>query len=543
MQLDLLTTLAFLPLLGSVVLVLLPRDNRNLTRSVALGFSIAVLALAIFTFFVYQAGGCPANNLPASLIPSANPSGFVFQCEHYASYFPALGSSWHVGLDGLGIAMVLMTVIVTPLAILISYEVKERVNEYMALLLLLEMGLIGLFVSLDMLFFFIFFELTLVPMYFLINIWGGEGRRNASFKFFLFAVGGSLGLLLSIQLIGQLTGTFDIPLLLANWTRGLTISGTPISVPFGVSLETVKLVALMAIGVAFMIKTPVWPFHIWLPDAMSEAPTAGMMMMFKIGAFGFLRLAVPLFPVEAQKLAPWLALLAVIGIVLGALSAYGQNDFRRLLAYSTLSHMSFVALGIAAFAAAYNTILTKTAGADPTVVVRSVTLATNGAILQTFSHTLTSAAMFLLVGVLVNKARTADLSKFGGLWGLAPAYGALLVFVGMASLGLPGLSDFVGEFQLMAGTWGVGQGLGQIYAPFVALSMIGILFAGAYTLKVIRQILQGPIREEWQGYRLEITAREMLAIAPLVVLIVLTGVYPNWILQTINSTVARIFGG
>ncbi len=543
MQLDLLSTIALLPFLGGGIVMLLPRDNRNLARTVALGFGLATLALAIFAFFIYQAGGCPANNLPATMIPAVNPSGFVFQCEHYATFFPLLGASWHVGLDGLGMAMVLMTAIVTPLAILISYEIKDRVHEHMALILTLEMGLMGLFVSLDMLFFFIFFELTLVPTFFLINQWGGEGRQKASFKYFLFAMGGSLGLLLAIQLIGQLSGTFDIPLLLANWTRGLTVSGTPITVPFGMSLETVKLIALLAFGVAFMIKTPMWPFHIWLPDAMVEAPTAGMMLMFKIGAFGFLRLAVPLFPVEAQKLAPWFALLAVIGIVFGAFSAFGQTDFRRLLAYSTLSHMSFVALGIAAFGAAYNTILTKAAGADSTVVVRSVTLATNGAILQTFSHTLTSAAMFLLVGVLVSKARTADLRKFGGLWGLAPAFGALLVFVGMASLGLPGLSDFVGEFQLMAGTWGVGQGLGQIYTLFVALSMIGILFAGAYTLKMIRQILQGPIREEWQGYRLEISLREMLAIAPLIVIIVLTGIYPNWILGVINGTVARIFGG
>ncbi len=547
MQLDLLSTIAFLPMLGAGVVMLLPRDNRNtnrnLTRAVALGFSLAVLALTLFLFFTYQAGGCPANNLPPDLIPKVGASPFVFQCEHYTAFFPLLHSSWHVGVDGLGVAMLLMTAILTPLAILISFEITERVPEHLALLLFLEMGLMGLFISLDLLFFFIFYELTLVPMFFLINQWGGENRRAAAFKFFIYTMGGSLGLLLAIQLIGVMSGTFDLPTLFATFTQNLTASGTPLTVPFGMSVETVKTIALLAFGVAFAIKTPVWPFHTWLPDVQAEAPTAGAMMLVKVGAYGFLRLAVPLFPVQAQQLAPLLAGLAMLGIVLGALSAYGQTNFRRLVAYSTVSHMGFVALGVAAFGAVYNTILTKTPVGNPALLMRSVTMATNGAILQIFSHTLTTAAMFLLVGVLANKARTADLNKFGGLWALAPAYGALLVFVGMASLGLPGLSDFVGEFQLVAGTWGVGQGIGHIYTLFVVLSMIGILFAGAYTLKVIQKILQGPIREEWQGYRLEITAREVLAIAPLVVIILLTGIYPNWIMQMINGTVSRFFGG
>jgi len=546
MPLDLLSTLVFLPLIGAGVVMVLPRDNRNLTRTVALGFSLATLILSLYVFFAYQAGGCAASNLPPELIPATGTAGtatgFVFQCQHYSSFFPLLHASWHVGIDGLGLAMVLMTTILVPLAILISYEVTDNIAEHMALILTLEMGFLGLFVSLDLLFFFVFFELTLVPLFFLINVFGGEGRRGASFKFFLFAIGGSLGLLLSVQLIGQLAGTFDIPVLLSNWTRNLTANGAPITVPFGISLDTVKTVAFLAIGVAFAIKTPVWPFHIWLPDAQAEAPTAASMLMFKIGAFGFLRVAVPLFPVQAQQYAPWFALLAVIGIIFGALSAFGQRDFKRLIAYSTLSHMSIIALGIAAFAAVYNTILTSAPVGDPTIVMRSVTMATNGAIFQLFAHTLTSGGMFLLAGVLASKARTANLDQFGGLWSLAPAYGALLVFVGMASLGLPGLSDFVGEFQLMAGTWGVGQGAGQIYTLFVALGMIGVLFAGAYTLKVIRQILQGPIREEWQGYRLEISVREMLAIAPIVVLILITGVYPNWIMQVINGTVSHLFG-
>lgn len=538
MQLDLLSTLVFLPMLGAGVVILLPRNNKNLGRTVALGFSLAVLALSIYAFFLTQSGGCPNSDLPDNLTRASVGSPFVFQCAHYSPFFPLLGSSWHVGIDGLSAAMVLLTGILTPLAILISYEVTERVHEHMALFLVLEMAMIGVFVSLDLLVFFIFYELSLVPMYFLINIWGGENRRYASFKFFLYTMGGSLGLLLSMQLIGGLTGTFDIPVLLANFTRNLTASGTPITVPFGISLETVKAIAFLAFFIAFAIKTPIWPFHTWLPDAHTEAPTAGSMLLagvlLKLGAYGFLRLVVPLFPVQAQSFSPIIAALAMLGIVLGAFAAFGQTDFKKLVAYSSVNHMGFVVMGVAVFAAVYNTIITK----SPTdeITMRSVTMATNGAILQMFNHGLSSAGMFLLVGALYHKAHTRDLNRFGGLWGVAPAYGALLVFTSMASLGLPGLGGFVSEFQVTAGAW-------WIFPFFVALSMLGLLFTGAYILKGIRQVLQGPMKEEWMGHHLEIELREVIAIAPLVVLILITGIFPNWIMPAINAAVTRLLGG
>ncbi|MCC7451080.1 MAG: NADH-quinone oxidoreductase subunit M [Anaerolineae bacterium] len=544
MTFDLLSVITFLPMLGAGVVIILPRDNKNLARTVALAFSLAVLVLSVIAFRNYAAGDCPAptgDALPKPVLSAQGQtlsSPYVFACEHATQYFPLLNSAWHVGIDGLSAAMVLLTGILTPLAILISYEITDRVHEHMALFLFLEMGLMGLFVSLDLLFFFIFWEIGLVPMYFLINLWGGENRRYASFKFFLYTMGGSLGLLLSIQLIGYVSGTMDIPTLLATWPRGLAASGQPLALPFGVDISTVKAIAFLAFFVAFAIKVPIWPFHTWLPDAHTEAPTAGSMLLagvlLKLGAYGFLRLVVPLFPAEAQSFAPVIAILAVLGIILGAFAAWGQNDFKRLVAYSSVNHMGFVVLGIAAFAAVYNTIITGGQMDNAEITMRSVTLATNGAVLQMFSHGLSSAAMFLLVGALYHKAHTRDLTKFGGLWTLAPVYGGLLVFSSMGSLGLPGLAGFVSEYQVVAGTW-------WIFPFYVAVSMIGLLMTGAYILKGIRAVLHGPVNEHWIGHHLEIERREVLAVAPLVVLMLVTGIWPNWIMPVINSTIARLF--
>ncbi len=535
-----LTVITFLPLLGAAVIALLAlfgMTNKNLARTIALVFSIVVLGLTLWTFKNYVSGTCGNGPIPQELTVKAGSSPFEFACQEAQPFFPLLNSYWHVGVDGLSISMVLLAALLTPLAILISYEVHERVYAHMALFLFLETGLIGLFVSMDLLFFFLFWEIGLVPMYFLINLWGGENRRYASFKFFLYTMGGSLGLLLAIQMITMSMGTMSIPQILAGWPQNLNAAGQPLTLPFGADINVVKAIAFLAFFVAFAIKVPIWPFHTWLPDAHTEAPTAGSMLLagvlLKLGAYGFLRLVIPLFPEQAQTFAPIIAILAVLGIILGALAAWGQTDFKRLVAYSSVNHMGFVVLGIAAFAAVYNTIIHN--GATDAVVRNSVTMATNGAVLQMFNHGLSSAGMFLLVGALYHKAHTRDLTQFGGLWTLAPVYGGLLVFTSMASLGLPGLSGFVSEFQVVAGTW-------WIFPGYVALSMIGLLLTGAYILKGIRAVLHGPVNEHWVGHKLEIEIREVIALAPLCALILFTGIYPNWILTIINQTVSRLFG-
>ncbi|NPV66333.1 MAG: NADH-quinone oxidoreductase subunit M [Anaerolineae bacterium] len=530
-EIPLLSAIIFLPVLGAVVMLLLPRDNKALVRWTALGFSLVVFVLTVVLWFGYDraVGG--------------------FQFVEKTPWFSLLGASWHLGVDGISIVMILLTGLLVPLGILISFEIEEQVNVYMMLFLLLEAGMMGVFVALDLMIFFLFWEIGLVPMYFLINRWGGENRLYASVKFFLYTMAGSLGLLLSIQLIGITAGTMDIVDLTAFWPTFQGDGGQFL----GIGVDTVKWLTFLAFFLAFAIKVPIWPFHTWLPDAHTEAPTAGSMLLagvlLKLGAYGFLRLVIPLFPEQAAAFAPVLAFLGMMGIILGAFAAYGQDDFKRLVAYSSVNHMGFVVLGIAVMAWVYGILYTN--GAAPwlnleagTVALadtQSAIIAANGAVLQMFNHGLSSAGMFLLVGALYHKAHTRDLRRMGGLWVLAPVYGGILIFTSMASLGLPGLNGFVGEFLVVRGAW-------PVFTVATLLSMIGLLFTGAYILKALQKVLHGKPAQEWVDYHyryhnLEISLREVVAMAPLLVLFLVTGVLPNWILPMINETVTRLFGG
>jgi len=418
--------------------------------------------------------------------------------------------------------MVLLTTLLTPLAILASFSISDRVKPYMMLFLFLETGMLGVFMALDLLIFFVFWEVGLVPMYFLINQWGSANRNYASLKFLIYTMGGSLGLLLAIQLLGVLFGTFDLLTLYERWN-----SVGPGEVLPGISAGTVKTIAFWAFAIAFAIKVPIWPFHTWLPDAHTEAPTAGSMILagvlLKLGAYGFLRLILPLYPVEAKIFAGALALLATAAIVFGALASYAQTDFKRLVAYSSVNHMGFVVLGIAAAAFAAGT--------------NDATIALNGAILQMFNHGLSAAGMFFLVGVIYERTHTRNLEELGGLFPLVPVYGGILIFTSMASLGLPGLNGFISEFLVVRGSW-------PILTAYTAISMLGLLFTGAYILKGIRKVLHGPLNEHWAHgeHRLtEINTREILVMVPLMALILWIGIWPAWILNVINKAVVTLF--
>jgi NADH-quinone oxidoreductase subunit M len=505
----LLTLILFSPTVAALIMLLLPKERVGLIRWAAVLTSLVPLGLSIFLWTSYD------------------PSISGFQFVEKFPWYEAVNSSYHLGVDGISVPMVLLTTLLTPLALLISWSIKENVRSYMFLFLLLETGMLGVFLSLDLLLFFVFWEIGLVPMYFLINQWGSANRDYASLKFIIYTIAGSLGLLLAIQLIGVSSGTFDLVQVMERWTaltEPLTVVGLPITIP----ISTVKAIAFWAFVVAFAIKVPVWPFHTWLPDAHTEAPTAGSMILagvlLKLGAYGFLRFVLPLYPEQAKIYATPLAVLATLAIVLGAFASWGQNDFKRLVAYSSVNHMGFVVLGIAAAAYARGTMASEDA-----------VIALNGSVLQMFNHGLSAAGMFLLVGVIYERSHTRDLNALGGLFPLAPVYGGILIFTSMASLGLPGLNGFVSEFMVVRGVW-------PIFTALTAISMIGLLITGAYILKGITKVIHGPLNEKWARHDMEINLRETLAIAPLMVLMLVIGVWPSWIVEVINTTVLRLFG-
>lgn len=513
MEKTVLIFILFTPAVAGVLLLLLPKDNKNLARWAAFLASLIPLALTLWAWFNFDAA-----------TPDA--SGYKFFVDK--PWYEAIESSFHLGMDGISLTMVLLTTLLTPLAILASFRVEERVKVFMALFLFLETGMLGVFLSLDLLLFFVFWEIGLVPMYFLINQWGspkGErelwggmkvsSRTYASFKFLIYTMAGSLGLLLAIQMLGVVFGTFDLPTIVAGWNA--KEAGEVILGGF-TTVGTAKTVAFWAFTIAFALKVPVWPFHTWLPDAHTEAPTAGSMILagvlLKLGAFGFLRFVIPLYPEQAKDAAGILAFLATMAIIFGAFAAFGQRDFKRLVAYSSVNHMGFVVLGIAAAARAIGT-------ADATIAL-------NGAVLQMFNHGLSAAGMFFLVGVVYDRIHTRNLDEMGGYFPKVPVYGGILIFTSMASLGLPGLNGFVSEFLVVRGAW-------PIFTVLTALSMLGLLFTGAYILKGIGKTLHGPVNETHVGHLTEINARELWVIAPLMVLMLWLGVWPAWLLDVINN--------
>ncbi len=509
-QNNLLAFIVFFPALAALIILMMPNDAKNTIRRLSFLFSLVPLAGTLVLWFTYNAefryGG-----------------GFAFEVQ--AEWFPALGASFHMGLDGISLVMFLLTTMLTPLSILASFNIKEKVKMYMFLFLIMEMAMLGLFASLDLLIFFIFWEFGLVPMYFLIRLWGGKDRNYASFKFMIYTMAGSLGLLLSIQVMGLATGTYDIIKLMDVWVNlppDATLAGT------GISVWAFKNVAFWAFMVAFAIKVPIWPFHTWLPDAHTQAPVAGSMMLagvlLKLGAYGFLRLVIPLFPLHANWAAGTLATLGALSIIFGGFAAFGQWNFKRLVAYSSINHMGFVVLGLAMTAFVY--------GRDfSTAISGDAIMATNGAVMQMFNHGVSAAAMFFLVGVLYERTHTLELKKYGGLWAIMPIYGALFLFTSMASLGLPGLNGFVGELLVARGVWGV-------FTWQLIFSMAGLLMTGAYILKALGETLHGPINPKWVGLK-DMTLREHLVIWPLMVLMLTLGIWPQWVLVFINDTVTK----
>jgi NADH-quinone oxidoreductase subunit M len=502
MNFPILTLITFIPLLGAILLLFIPRENEKAIRWTAVVVSLIPLALSILLWAGYS---------PKIV------GGMAW--EELYEWIPALGVRYHMGVDGISIPMIFLTALLTPLALIYSFIIKDRVKEYFIFFLMLEVGMMGVFVALDFFLFYLFWEVSLVPMYFLIGIWGGPRREYAAIKFFLYTLVGSVAMLLAILAIYFATGakTFDI-IQLAQMR------------PFGGDW-LMQSIAFWAFFVGFAIKVPVWPFHTWLPDAHVEAPTAGSVILagvlLKLGCYGMFRILLPIFPAAAQAYAPVIAVLAVISIVYGALVAMAQQDFKKMIAYSSVNHMGYVMLGFAAGAG-----LTGANAVDKAFAV-------NGAILQMFNHGIITGALFFLVGVIYERSHNRDLSKFGGLWPKMPAYGAILTFSMLASLGLPGLAGFVSEFMVFRGSF-------PAFTWLTVFSGLGIIVSAAFLLWTIQRILLGApteyAKEHYLGHLTDIDLREVVAVVPLMIFMVIIGVYPSVILNLINSTVTLLLG-
>lgn len=476
-----LTGMLLLPLAGALLILAIPRARVGAIRWTALGVSAAVLGLAVGLLLGFD----PARPGP--------------QWVQRWVWAPSVGAAYAVGVDGISLWLVLLTALIFPLALAASWTVEERVKEYMALMLLLETGVLGVFLALDLLLFYIFWEFTLVPMTLLIGIWGGPRRVYAAVKFFLYTMAGSVFLLLGIIALWLLsrpmtgTGTFDLRWMAAHLSPLLSVE--------------VQRWLFLAFGLAFAIKVPMWPFHSWLPDAHVEAPTAGSVilaaLLLKMGAYGFLRFNFSLFPAAAQALALPMAALAVVAILYGALASYAQDDFKRLVAFSSVSHMGFVMLGLSAL--------------NP--------LGVQAALLQMVNHGLSTGGLFLLVGMLYERTHTRDFRELGGLWKALPLYGGILMVVGLSSMGLPGLNGFVGEFLVLVGAFGSGA-LGPAARGLTAAAAFGVVLAAIYILTMLMRVLHGPLPERWRGLP-DLNGRELAIMAPLLVLILLIGLYPS----------------
>jgi NADH-quinone oxidoreductase subunit M len=491
--LPILSIVTFLPLVGALVVAAAPV---TLTRPIALGFALLTFAVSLLLLVGYLPGQ----------------GGFSFVEAH--AWIPVFGIQYKLGADGLSVALVVLTTLMSWIAILASFRpIQTRIKEYMISFLVLEVGMIGVFLALDTFLFYIFWEIVLVPMYLIIGIWGGVNRIYATIKFVLYTLVGSLLMLVAILATayafatghgGSWAGAFDFETLKAY-------SGT------GGFADGLQLLAFIAFFLAFAIKVPMFPFHTWLPDAHTEAPTAGSVIlaavMLKLGAYGFIRFAVPLYPSAAQTFAPVIIALSLIAIIYGAIVALVQPDLKRLVAYSSVSHMGFVTLGIFVF----------------------TEQGLQGAILQMINHGLITGALFLLVGVIYERTHDRTIARMGGLAARAPVYVAVFGFFVFASAGLPGLSGFVGEFLVLVGTFEASPGSAAV-ATFV------MILAAGYLLYMYGRIAFGELSEFLAGlgdHLTDMTPIEILTLAPLGALVVIFGLQPGLLLGLVPSTVSE----
>ena len=494
---NLLTYMVFSPLAGMIVVLLLPSEQRNLIRWVSALFTLPPLLLAVWLYGNFD------RTVPG------------LQFVEKVSWIPAYNIEYFVGVDGISISMVLLTSLLCFLCIFASWGIEKGVKGYYALFLLLDTGMMGVFVALDFFLFYIFWEVMLLPMYFLIGIWGGARREYAAIKFFLYTLFGSVLMLLAILALYFTSEphTFDITQLIAQNSK---YGVTPLSFwPFDRLGWGFQHVVWMALFIGFAIKIPAFPFHTWLPDAHVEAPTAISVILagvlLKMGAYGILRINFPMLPIATVDLGFYfLAALGAWNIIYGALCAMAQTDLKKLVAYSSVSHMGYVMLGMATF------------------TVQGI----NGAVLQMFNHGTITGMLFLLVGVIYDRAHHREIDGFGGLAAIMPLYTGVTALAFFASMGLPGLSGFISEVLVLLGAW-------QKYPVLAIIGAGGIILTAGYLLWTIQRVYLGQPNEKYLSFP-EISGRELFTLVPLGLIVVILGVYPHAMLDLISSSLEQL---
>src|SRR5499426_1449669 len=473
-MIPLLSLVTFLPGAVGLALLLVPRRSVGVLRALSLAVTVLTFACSLGLYFGFDA------------------DAIGYQFEENRQWMPTLGVAYHVGIDGISLLLVLLTTFLTPLALVSAWgSIEDRFKEFTATMLLLETGMLGVFVALDLFLFYIFWEAMLIPMYLVIGIWGGPHRVYAAVKFVLYTLVGSLLMLVAILVLyfqhGAATGvfTYDLPVI-ARWV-----------VPGGRG----QILLFLAFSLAFAIKVPMWPFHTWLPDAHVEAPTPGSVILagvlLKMGTYGFLRFCLPLFPQATLTFAPWMFTLAVIGILYGAWVSTVQPDIKKLVAYSSVSHLGFVVLGLF------------------TLNQQGIV----GGIIQMVNHGLSTGALFLIVGMLYERRHTRLITDFGGLWKIVPALSVLFLVVTFSSIGLPGLNGFVGEFLILVGAF-------QVSRPLAVIATSGIIFAAVYMLWMYQRVIFGEVTLEENRRLTDLSAREWVILVPVLAFTFWIGFYP-----------------
>jgi NADH-quinone oxidoreductase subunit M len=484
----LLSAVTFLPAAGGLALALLPRRLATAHRVGGLVVSLLTFALSLPLWFGFESDSAE------------------MQFEELYRWMPTLGAGFHIGIDGISLLLVLLTTFLTPIVLVSAWHaIEDRTKEFVITMLLLETGMLGVFVSLDLFLFFMFWEAMLIPMYLIIGVWGGANRIYAAVKFVLYTMVGSALMLVAILALyyqhGAATGTYTFDLL--TLTRWVIPPGTAQSLMF------------LAFALAFAIKVPLFPFHTWLPDAHVEAPTAGSVILagvlLKMGTYGFLRFCLPLFPDATMQFAPLVFALALIGIVYGAWVSTVQPDLKKLVAYSSVSHLGFVMLGLF------------------TLNQQGVV----GGVIQMINHGLSTGALFLMVGMIYERRHTRLIAEFGGLWKVIPAFSALFLVVSLSSLGLPGLNGFVGEFLVLLGAF-------QVNLWLAAVATTGIIFAAVYLLWMYQRVVFGEITHEENRRLPDLSPREWAVLVPVLVFIVWIGVYPTVFTGKTEATISAL---